>query len=180
MTIDKKLSENIWILAQLYHSVCEENYRSKATKLSLSRNQFIILSILSISGPQTLSELAKMLKISNAAAGKNIDKLVQIKLVKRQINRKDRRHIKISLLKEGQEIVESYNNVRDLYQSNALSAFSNDEKQTFLNLIRKYIRNSIDPKENLDMICMLCDGSCGEDCVIKQCKGMCSHNKKET
>ncbi len=178
MTLDKKLSENIWILTQLYHSVCEENYRSEATTLPLSRNQFIILSILSVSGPQTLSEFAKILKISNAATGKNIDKLVQYKLVGRRSKKCDRRISVISITESGKKIVLAYNEIKNFYQTKALSTFSDEEKQNFLSLMRKYIRNSIDPKENLDMICMLCDGSCGEECVIQKCKGLCRSKKQ--
>jgi len=179
MTIDKKLSENIWILTQLYHSVCEENYRSETTNLPLSRNHFIILSILSVSGPQTLSEFAKILKVSNAAIGKNIDKLVQFKLVNRRSKECDRRISVISITATGKNIVSDYKKTKDFYQTKALSAFSEKEKQNFLYLMRKYIRNSIDPKENLDMICMLCDGLCGEECIIKQCKGLCRSKKRK-
>ncbi|MBC8214512.1 MAG: MarR family transcriptional regulator [Candidatus Marinimicrobia bacterium] len=180
MIHNNTLIENIRILTQVTQTICEENYLEKATTIPLSRNQFFVLTILYMSGTKTLSKLAEILKISNAAAGKNIEKLLSHQLIERKNPVDDRRTLNITILSKGKRIVEKYQDVKESYQNSTLLAFSDDEKKLFTQLIRKYIRNSIHPEENLDLICLLCNGTCGEECVIKSCKGLCSrHPQRE-
>ena len=109
---DQSLSELLRISSFIVIDICEQQFMEDATNLSLSKNQFYILKMLANSSPFNLSDLAKILSVSNAAVGKNIDKLVHYKLVRRRFRKKDRRTAKVSITQEGLEIVDNYNDLK--------------------------------------------------------------------
>ena len=108
----RKISEYSRILSQLLCDVIEQNYLIEHAHGILTKTQFTILKILSISGTYTVSEIADILHISRAAASKNIDKLVRTRFVKRKITREDRRTMEISLTESGRTFVLGYEKVR--------------------------------------------------------------------
>ena len=89
--LNSVLQENIRIMAQVITEICQRSTRKQATEHPLSRNQYYILKILATSGEFLISELARILDISPAAASKNIDRLEQLELVVRQAHKGDRR-----------------------------------------------------------------------------------------
>ncbi len=149
-------------------------YIAQATDFPISANQYYILKLLSIGGPYNLSFIAQTLEISNAAAGKNIDKLVQFKLVKRRFRRADRRVANLSITEAGREIVDNYEQVRVSNQSELLKNYSDSEKEQFIDYIRRFITHTLGEQGNTDLICLQCNETCDEDCVIRECKGQCS------
>ena len=139
----RKIAEYTRILSQLLSEVIEHNYLAEYAPGMLSKTQFTILKILSISGPYTVSEIADILHISRAAASKNIEKLVRTKLVKRKSIQEDRRTMEVSLIASGQTIVAKYEKVRMKKQRKALAHFSESDKINFLNLLSEYVKNCV-------------------------------------
>lgn len=144
-----------------------------ATNLSLSKNQFYILKMLANSSPFNLSDLANILSVSNAAIGKNIDKLVHYKLVIRRFRKRDRRTAKVSITQEGQGIIEKYNNLKIEKQIGIFKKFSTKDKEKFTNYLTLFVQNTLHEDMNTDILCLQCNGSCGDDCVILEKKGTC-------
>lgn len=85
--IDRNLSELLRILSFIVTDICEQQFMEDVTNIPLSKNQFYILKMLANSSPFNLSDLASILSVSNAAIGKNIDKLVYYKLVRKDLGK---------------------------------------------------------------------------------------------
>jgi DNA-binding MarR family transcriptional regulator len=144
-----------------------------ATNLSLSKNQFYILKMLANSSPFNLSDLANILSVSNAAIGKNIDKLVHYKLVTRRFRKRDRRTAKVSITQSGKDIIEKYYKLKIEKQVEIFKQYTLKEKEEFSNYLRSFIGNTLHEDMNTDILCLQCNGFCGDDCVVKEKKGTC-------
>lgn len=164
----KTISEYSRILSLIFHEVMEQNYLHKNPRLNLSKTQFTILKILSTSGSFKSSELAEILDLSRPAISKNIDKLVRLNLVTREIVKTDRRTMQISIRTTGRKFVEAYEDLRYSKQTSALSAFSEDERQQLSQLLHKYVQQCLKQQETVDLICLQCSNSIKERCIVKE------------
>lgn len=162
----RQIAEYSRILSQLLSDVIEHNYLTETVSGLLSKTQFTILKILSVSGPYTVSEIADILHISRAAASKNIDKLVNSDFVIRKIIKEDRRTMEVSLSKKGKSLVDKYEKTRLHKQHIALTHFSDKDKQNFLQLLKEYVKNSVAQEKNIELICLQCNGVIGKDCSL--------------
>ncbi len=158
------------VIQQLYFN----KYLANASQYNISANQFYILKLLTITGSYNLSAVARTLEISNAAAGKNIDKLVQLKLVHRRFRKADRRVTNLTITDAGRQIVADYDAVRDVNQANVLRQYTSDEKELFIDYIRRFLNSTLKDITNTELICLQCNESCGDDCIVRECQGQCS------
>lgn len=173
MNENRSLSELLRISSFIVNTVCEKQFLEETTSIPLSDNQFHILRILNSASPFNISDLAKLLNVSNAATGKNIDKLVQYKLVRRRFRKQDRRTAKVSITIEGKELMNRYDDIKSQKQEEIFNKYSNSEKIGFAENLRKFITNTLHEEADMELLCLQCDGLCGEDCVIKMKKGTC-------
>ena len=172
-TEDRNLSELLRISSFIVSDICEKQFMKESSSVPLSENQFYILRILNNASPFNLSDLAKILSVSNAAIGKNIDKLVQYKFVRRRFRKLDRRTAKVSITPEGKKVVEKFNDLKLIKQVEIFKAFSSDEKEKFTDYLRKFINNTLHKDMDMDLLCLQCNGFCGENCIVKETKGSC-------
>ena len=170
---DKCLSDFLRISSYIVSNICEKQFMEDSAAITLSDNQFYILKILSNESPFNLSNLAKILLISNAAVGKMTDKLVHYKLVRRRFRKKDRRAAVVSITPKGKEIVEKYNNLIIEKQIENFNQFSTNDKEKFKNYLKSFIRNCLHEDMDTNILCYQCHGFCGEDCVVEEQKGFC-------
>lgn len=169
----RQIAEYSRILTQLLSDVQELNYLAEQTKGLLSKTQLKVLKILSVSGQYTVSEIADVLHFSRAAASKNIEKLVRLKLVKRRITRRDRRVLEVSLTAAGQEIVDRFDKWRRRRQYKALDHFSRIQKDKLLELLKIYVHYSLACEKNIEIICLQCNDSIAELCLLDGDKELC-------
>ncbi len=179
MNEDKYLSELLRISSYIVNNVCEKQFLEEATTIPLSDNQFSILKILNSASPFNISDIAKLLAVSNAATGKNIDKLVQNKLVRRRFRKNDRRTAKVSITQEGKTLVQKFNKIKTDKQAEVFKKYNKEEKDKFAFYLRKFVTNTLHEDSNMDLLCLQCDGFCGDVCVIKDLRGTCLKNTKE-
>lgn len=71
-----------------------------------------ILRILGLSGPQKMSDIAKMVSVSTASATGVIDKMVRSALVERKNDPSDRRIVRVSLLEKGRKTLREHARLR--------------------------------------------------------------------
>jgi len=164
--LSRAISEFTRITNLLLNDFVENEYVCKIKPVPLTETQLSILKIIKLSKQIEVGKIAELTQISHAAASKNIDKLVQSKLVTRKITARDRRRTNVSLLRTGEKIVEEYEAIRRKKQKIAFATFSEREKQQFLNLLRKCITQCLTLKTSLDPICVKCDGSIVNECVL--------------
>ena len=176
--LDRILLENIRITAQVITEICQRSTRKQVSEQPLSRNQYYILKILATSGEFLMNELAKILDISPAAASKNIDRMEQMGLVRRQQRPGDRRSLEVVLLEDGKAIVDEFDRITVEKQSALLAQFSEQEKRDLLDYLQRIVRYTLAGENNTDLICLQCGGKCGETCVVKSGLGICAKPEK--
>ena len=172
------LQENIRIMAQVITEICQRNTRKQVSEHPLSRNQCYILKILHTSGEFLISELARILEISPAAASKNIDRLEQMGMVVRQPHEGDRRSFEVKLLDKGHQIVEEINQLTTKKMGPLMSQFSQEEKTLLLDFLQRIVKYTLADETNMDLICLQCGGKCGSQCAVEVGEGICTKPKK--
>jgi len=177
--LDKELSENIRIMAMVIADICHRSTLQKASPINLTRNQFTILKVLSTDGDFQISDLAKLLDISNAAISKNIDRLEQLGLVARKAKPDDRRSMELVLLDEGSGILDEFDRILGEKQGHLMEQFSGQEKKILLDLVKRVITFTLAEEQETEVICLQCGGKCGDSCVIESCKGLCALPDKD-
>jgi len=178
-SLDRELGQNIKIMAQVIGDICHRSTLVSATPINLTSNQFTILQVLSTGGDFQISDLARLLDISNAAISKNIDRLELLKLVARQTKPGDRRSLDIILLDGGIEILRNYDQIHATKQELLLEQFSDPEKRALLDLVKKVVIYTLAGEQDTELLCLQCGGSCGDNCVIESCKGLCAMPDKK-
>jgi DNA-binding MarR family transcriptional regulator len=170
----RQIAEYGRLLSQVFYDVIEAEFLAGVESGQLTKTQFTILKILSVSEASTVSEIAEILRISRAAASKNVEKLVQSRLIKRNIIKADRRVARISLSDKSKELIQKYEQLFFSKQNNALSNFSFADKSQLLTLLSKYVMNCLQQENNIDLICMQCKNSIRDKCNsskgIKNCR----------
>jgi DNA-binding MarR family transcriptional regulator len=178
--ITNQIAEYSRVLAQVLDDVVEYNFLMELPLSNLTRTQFTMLKILAVSAPRTVSTMAEILRISRAAASKNIDKLVRIRLVSRRAIKSDRRISEVVLTDRARELVERYENIRMQKQQEALSGFNEQERQQFSDLLRRYVSNCLSQEKSIDLICLQCNGSISDACLLRDYHEGCRFYFKST
>lgn len=105
----------------------------------LTSQQFNVLRILKgqKGDPVTLSIIQERMINKNSNASRLIDKLVNKHLVKREIDASNRRKLKISLTKTGEELLMKVNPLIDKIERTATEKLSNKEHDMLNTLLNK-------------------------------------------
>ncbi len=172
------IAEYSQILSQIINELFENTFLKEHGPEPLSKTQFSILRILSVGGKYAVSEIADILHISRPAASKNVEKLVQQKLVNRTYIEEDRRIAQVSLTQGGSSLVNAYEQMSLKKQNEALSMFSENERKVFTDLLGKYVRNCLLNEPNVEAICMQCKCNLAEECTISEFNQNCRHYLK--
>ena len=170
LTMDKRTVKSIIelsrILNLLFYDSFTRNYLSGIAPKSLTKNQFSILKILKISGPLLVSEIADIMKLSHAAASKNIDILVNHNLVSRKTLTRDRRKASVSILKPAEKIIQEFEVSLSTKQNAAKASLTKKEQKQLFQLLNKYVHECLAHEEELDFICTNCTGRNSDECVL--------------
>lgn len=106
-------------------------------RFPLTGAQLVVLDILAEQGPCKMSDLAKNLHFSMSAVTAIIDKLVELRFVKREHSKEDRRVIYVSLLTKG-KIVSSFLEVgRCMCIRELFASVTEEDKKTYLRIVRQ-------------------------------------------
>jgi DNA-binding MarR family transcriptional regulator len=150
----------------LFYDSLAGSYLAELTPKALSRNQFLILKILHKEGPLLVCKIADMMKISHAAASKNIDMLVKNDFVARETLTGDRRKTIVSLLKSGEKIIQKFEVKLSAKWNGINETLTKKEMETLLQLLSKYVHGYLGQEEKLDFICANCTGIESNECPL--------------
>ncbi|NPC92744.1 MarR family transcriptional regulator [Bacillus sp. WMMC1349] len=109
----------------------------------MSRNEFMILRLISEQGPKKVTEFATMLGVSASHITAVTDALVQKNWITRVRSKEDRRIIKIHLTDAGKEIVSYFEQKKKEYFLKRFTHYSDEELQTLINLFSKLDKNRL-------------------------------------
>ena len=107
------------------------------------------LSLLAQGGEKSVSELAKALDVSAGAITQLSEPLKVSGLIKREIDREDRRKINIKLTAKGEVRLKAFTKEALEKLSKLLEPLTREELEAFKNINRKIVSNVVKKKENI-------------------------------
>lgn len=107
------------------------------TKGVLTVPQIATLELLAEKGPARMGELASVLHLTMPAVTAIVDKMIKLKLVRRERSDKDRRIVKVILLERGSQTARRINEERRDATNGLFSALGAEEKAQYLKLLSK-------------------------------------------
>ncbi|HSX08614.1 MAG TPA: MarR family transcriptional regulator [Candidatus Saccharimonadales bacterium] len=111
------------------------NYSSELTQLSMLQVQ--TLSLLKRNGSVQMREIADYFHIELPSATSLLNKLVSLQLVERQQDAKDRRLVKVTLTKAGDDLLKKSMDVKLEHLEHMLSYLTEEEQRELLRLVEK-------------------------------------------
>jgi DNA-binding MarR family transcriptional regulator len=171
---DAAIGENLRILTQVMGDICQRSTLIEAGGGTLTANQLAILRILRQRQQLTATEFARLLRISNAAVSKILDRLVTLGLVARGQHPRDRRSASLVLQPAGEQLLARVDAVAERKIAGILTAFADHEKPLLLDFLQRLIRHTLADEQDVDLICYQCGGRCGDSCVIEHSQGTCT------
>ena len=94
----------------------------------------------------SLGDLARRLRIDAPAASRTVAALVRRGLVRFQLDRDDRRRSRLSLTRQGEELVRKLRPIADELRARLVSGMNTAEEGALRTLLRKVIRNLDDER----------------------------------
>ncbi len=167
------ISSNIQLFAEIMNDICVQIFLRDVCPLPISKTQLHILKTLLISTGKSASDLSSILHLSRPAITQQIDKLCSLKLVTRHTDPNDRRAVNIKLTEQGKDIISNYEEYVLARHANILNYFSYEDRETFNRGLEKFIDLCLDNVDNLDVLCLNCEGRFEEYCKIQQHKHFC-------
>ena len=89
-----------------------------------------------------MKDITKNLNLPPSTATRQVDKLVKINLVKREIPNDDRRSVILTLTDSGNETYIQYQEHLSLFVTKILQDFTDEERLTLVKMLQKIIDNS--------------------------------------
>ncbi len=117
--------------------------RSKSifSELPLTIPQIVVLEFLTDHGPRKMNELATALHVTMSAVTVIVDKMIKLKLVKRERSSEDRRVVNVILLNKGRETARRIKDARRNLVNELFSTVTVEDRQQYLRILRKVYKN---------------------------------------
>jgi DNA-binding MarR family transcriptional regulator len=109
------------------------------TKENMTVSDIVMLEILEEKGSPTMGTLARDLGLTMSAATSIVDKMIEKGMVKRERSLEDRRVVRVSLLKKGEDTVRSIKVERKGMTDQMFKALTEEEKAEYLRLFSKIV-----------------------------------------
>lgn len=117
--------------------IIQRKGREILSNYNITPPQFIALQFLLEFGDLTIGELSSKMFLACSTMTDLIDRMEKNNLVVRVRDEKDRRVVRIHLLKEGERIIEEAIKKRQLYLNEILTQFTNSEMNELQDLLIK-------------------------------------------
>jgi DNA-binding MarR family transcriptional regulator len=149
----------------------------------LTLSQFKLLRMVELTDAHTISDVARFLGVSNAAASKAVDRLVRRRLLRRDEGQPDRREIRLSLTEPSRHLLAAYAKKKDHKLAHIFQGFSPEELRRAARLLDRLSAGLIDHQSNPDDVCLQCGIYFRDKCLVRQyVKRNCfySRNRRES
>ncbi|MCG6956800.1 MAG: MarR family transcriptional regulator [Gemmatimonadetes bacterium] len=149
-----------------------ERMLEEASDTQLALSQLKLLMLISPSQYRLkVTDVADFLDVSNAAASRAIDRLVQRGLVHRAIAPDNRRAVDLSLTNEGKELIRHFQELRDREVTRLLGDYPADKLRTMARLLDEASVLMLDLDEAAEQQCLRCDVHFRRGCVLREVLG---------
>jgi MarR family transcriptional regulator for hemolysin len=139
----RDLSHKLTIIARHLRNRFDQN----VTKLGVTRSQWTLIAVVSRMPGLTQRTIAERLEISEAAAGRLIDRLCADGILERQARRDDRRAYSVHLTPAAAPYLETLSGVARRMEDETFSGFGEDQLNILEGLLDRVYRNLAVQKE---------------------------------
>jgi MarR family transcriptional regulator, organic hydroperoxide resistance regulator len=149
-----------------------ERTLAEATDEALAMSQVKLLLL--ISRPEQrfkVTDVAEFLGVTNAAASRAIERLVQRGLVDRTVSRDDRRAVDLSLTDESRELLERFTEIRNRELMQLLAHYPEDKLRTAIKLLDELSVLLLDFEPGKEDRCLRCGVHFRSGCVLRDVLG---------
>jgi DNA-binding MarR family transcriptional regulator len=144
-------------------------WEAGATNLSFS--QLKLLQLLAITETQTIGELAAFLGVSNAAASKTVEKLVQSGWVSRTTAESDRRTAHVALTRRAHHLLAVYERKRQQKLAKVFDKASLEELRRMATLMDQITVEMVNHSAKPEDICLHCGIYFRDKCLVRDLGG---------
>lgn len=165
------------VFASTVQEILEKKYLRETTKLEITVPQFNLLRLLTQNGRHHVGEMASLLGVSKAAASKNVDKLVRLKLVTREVKQEDRRAISLNLTARGKNVIRKYEELKEERLKAALQDLTTKELDTLMQGLEKVSLLIMEGEQENADLCMKCSAYYVDHCPLRTLSRRCIYLK---
>jgi len=140
---DKRLKDFADKLSNILPEIMKAFFRRQSdeiTKGKITMPQFFILEYLKRQGESKMSDLAKVMNVTTAATTGIIDRIIKYGYIKRVYDEKDRRVIRIKIMRKGAKVVNKILEQRRKMILNVFGKLSEKDRENYLSILLN-IRN---------------------------------------
>lgn len=137
METNENLINSIFEISRLF----KEKFNCSDKDFNLTPLQLYILLFLKKEKKMIMKNIADKLMVTTPTATNILDKMVDLKLVERTINKEDRRNIFITLTKKGEETLQNGIDVRKKIISKIFDILTKEEKMNLIKTFNKIKQN---------------------------------------
>jgi DNA-binding MarR family transcriptional regulator len=132
-----EFTEMLRVLAEGFGEIPEMIDRMQ--ELGINRNHGRILRAVAAEGGQTMSDLARAIRLSDSSATILVDLLVKKKLAVRKRTEDDRRVVLVAITASGRKVLEAHTRAFVSFAHRVLASLGEEERVVYLALHRKIV-----------------------------------------
>ena len=158
---------NAHIFAATVQDVMGKKYLQAVAADDISYPQFELLRLIERNGNHQVREIASFLGVSQAAASKNVDKLVRLGLVTREVHQEDRRAVSLNLTTRAKNVIRKYESIKQKKLYEVFEGFDAEEVETMARGLAKVSYQVFKREHGVDPVCMKCSAYYVDHCPIR-------------
>jgi len=143
----------------------------------ISLHQFHLLKLITLNGTHQIGEVADFLGVTPPAATKAIDKLEGMGLVARTPSTNDRRATLLSSSRQGRDLVNRYEVLKQQRLEPVLEEFSVDELSQLVDLLERFSLALIRTEGDSEGLCLRCSAYFDQHCPVQHLHNGCPYQK---
>lgn len=145
---------------------------AEASEDQLAMSQVKLMLLISHPGQRfKVTDVAEFLGVTNAAASRAIDRLVQRGLVKRTVSRADRRAVDLALTSAAKALLERFTEVRNRELLRLLGNHPPEKLERAAELLDELSVLLLEPDTEAEERCLRCGIHFREDCILRDMVG---------
>ncbi len=148
--------------------VIEERLLHNGSAKPLTLSQLRVLALLAHTEARTVGEVAALLRISDAAASKAVDKMVRRKLVRRREAASDRRASELALTEAGARLVRTYENSRNRELARVFEEIPRQDVRRAALLLDRLTSRIVNQTGRPEGICLQCGIHLQKRCLVRE------------
>ena len=129
------------ILPLIMRDFTRSQQKNIFSKGVLTIPQVVILDFLDELGSCQMNELARILNFTMSAVTAIVDKMIKLKLIKRERSSRDRRVVNVMMLNKGKEAIRRVKEARRNCVTDLFSVLSKKDKEEYIRILRKIYDN---------------------------------------